>query len=230
MDLEKYKQRREELRQTQPQYRHLCQQCMQPSFSCYCSLVQRFDPKIKFVILLHPIERRRRIATGRMAYLCLENSELIIGQDYTKNDQVNKILSDSRYQPFVLYPGGSSINITETSTLEKANIFCSDKIHVVFVIDGTWATARKTMRLSQNLNKLPRVCFTPPYQSQFRVRKQPREECVSTIEAIHHFIDLLDVKVPHKNLLYVFNKMVEKQIEFMGDVRDKRRRGRLAST
>lgn len=230
MNLEKYKQRREELQQAEPRYRVLCQQCMQPSFSCYCSLVQKFDPKVKFVILIHPIERRRRIATGRMAHLCLENSELITGQDYTYDQQVNKILTDSRYQAFVLYPGRNSVNLTEVSTTEKTKIFSPKKIPVVFVIDGTWNTARKTMRLSRNLNQLPRVCFTPPYQSQFRLRKQPRKECVSTIEAIHHFIELLNTEGSHKNLLYVFDKMVEKQIEFMGEVRDKRRRGRGTST
>lgn len=224
MNVEQYKQRREELKRLEPQFRNLCKQCLQPGFSCYCSIVSKFDPKVKFVILIHPIERRRRIATGRMAHLCLENSELIIGLDYTEDVRVNKILKDPQYQAFVLYPGRNSLNITDMPSIEKSKIFSKEKTPVIFVIDGTWNTARKTMRLSQNLNQLPRVCFTPPYQSQFRLRKQPRKECVSTIEAIHHFIDLLDINVDHKNLIYVFDKMVEKQLELRGEVHHKRSR------
>ncbi len=227
MNLEKYKQQRKAYLLAQPSYRNLCQQCLQPSFSCYCSLIIKFDPKIKFVILIHPIERRRRIATGRMAHLCLENSELIIGEDYTSAFRVNEILNDPQYQPFVLYPGRSSLNLTDASIGEKSAIFIADKTPVVFVIDGTWNTARKTMRLSQNLNQLPRLCFTPPYQSRFRLRKQPRSECVSTIEAIHHFIDLLNVDVPHKNLIDTFDQMVAKQIELRGETHRKRCRNKI---
>ena len=37
---------------------------MQPEFGCYCRHIKKFDPKIKFIILIHPIELKRRIATA----------------------------------------------------------------------------------------------------------------------------------------------------------------------
>ena len=222
MDLENFNRRREALLQDAPQYRNLCIQCLQPEFSCYCCHIQKFDPKIKFVILIHPIEMKRRIATGRMSHLCLENSELIMGQDYSNNHQVNKILNNPAYQASVLYPGPTALNLSEVENEKKFNYFPAGKTPVVFVIDGTWATARKTMHQSRNLKSLPRICFTPPHQSQFRVRKQPRVDCYSTIEAIHQIIELLgsregfDVATKkHEALLYVFNKMVERQLEFI---------------
>lgn len=231
MNIETFKQRREALREAQPQYRNLCKQCLQPGFSCYCHHIQKFDPKIKFMILIDPIEMRRRIATGRMSHLCLENSELIMGRDYTHNNQVNEILNNPGYQPAVLYPGPLSKNITKLSTEEKSGLFGSKKTPLIFVIDGTWATARKTMSLSQNLKRLPRICFTPKQASQFRVRKQPKVECVSTIEAIHQLIDLLGdrpgfnlANKQHEHLLYVFNKMVERQLEFVPSTYQYRRR------
>ena len=98
---------------------------------------------------------------------------------------------------------------------------------MVFVIDGTWATARKTMRLSQNLHALPRVCFTPPARSNFQVRKQPKAECYSTIEAVHHTIELLGPAAgfdllarKHDSLLRVFSVMVNRQIAFLKDAFD----------
>jgi DTW domain-containing protein len=188
LNREKYLLQRQKLQASLPQYRCICPQCQQPDFGCYCHFVQKFDPKIKFVILIHPIEVKRRIATGRMSWLCLQNAELIAGQDYSKNKKVLDILEEPESEKFILYPGVRSLNLSELENQRRAEIAKPHKNLTVFVIDGTWATARKTMRLSQNLKDLPRLCFTPPSPSQFRVRKQPSPECYSTLEAIHQTI------------------------------------------
>jgi DTW domain-containing protein YfiP len=195
---------------------------MQPHYSCYCEHIRRFDPNMKFVILIHPIEMKRRIATGRMSHLSLEDSNLIMGHDYSENKRVNEILADSRFHPVVLYPGPTSVNLTYLEAREREDLFPQDKRLAVFVIDGTWGTARQMMNRSQNLKTLPRISFSPPAPSNFRVRKQPRPGCYSTIEAIHHTIELLgqgrgfptETRI-HDHLLHVFARMVERQLEFV---------------
>ncbi len=183
---------------------------------------------------MHPIERRRRIATGRMSHLCLADSEVIVGQTFAEDGRLNEILHNPQYNCVVLYPGNQAIDISEAGAHSnsksnagsevKQSLFLEGKKTVVIVIDGTWATAKKMMNQSPNLKKLKRICFTPPGPSRFRVRKQPRAECYSTIEAIHYTIELVgeyagfNVKSKaHNDLLYVFDKMVERQIEFMND-------------
>lgn len=223
MNKQNYLVQRSERQQAEAKFRNLCTTCLQPEFGCYCSEVQKIDSKIKFVILIHPIEHKRRIATGRMSHLCLENSELITGQDYTQNSRVNEILADSSHSHRILYPGKKSLNLSEVRVSSGIpSIFEAGKSPVVFVIDGTWATAVKTLRQSQNLWDVPQICFTPTQLSQFRVRKQPAKECVSTIEAIHQTIELLGGTVgfpveqrQHDKLLHVFNYMVERQLEFI---------------
>ncbi len=222
MKVEDYLQKRKLLLEAGPQYRHLCLTCRQPEFSCFCSHVQRFDPKIKFMILIHPIEFRRRIATGRMSHLCMENSQLITGQNYSENEEVNDVLRDPKNYCVNLYPGPNSMDLTCKTTEERKNLFPADKRLVIFVIDGTWATARKMVYQSKNLYALPRICFTPPSPSNFRVRKQPAPSCYSTVEAIHHTLELLGpgqgfnlASHDHHKLLKVFDKMVEKQLEFI---------------
>ena len=78
------------------------------------------------------------------------------------------------------------------------------------------------MRQSQNLLNLPRICFSPEKPSNFRVRKQPHASCYSTLEAIHHTIELIgaakgfDVASrKHDRLLHVFDSMVELQLDFI---------------
>ena len=222
MNLQDYLEQKKRHSEAAPTYRSLCTACLQPSFSCYCSEIQRFDPKIDFVILIHPIEVKRRIATGRMSYLCLENSYLIKGQDYTEDETVNRLLRDPTRECMILYPGKTSVNLTERSSAEQKALFNPNKRLTLFVVDGTWATAKKITRQSKNLLNLPRICFTPEKPSTFRVRKQPNSACYSTLEAIHHVIDLIgeakgfDVSSrAHDNLRHVFDTMVERQLGFM---------------
>lgn len=222
MNLNDYLAMRRRLSEQAPQVRAVCHTCRQSRFNCYCGHVQRFDPKMTFAILIHPVEVQRRIATGRMSHLCLENSHLIEGEDFSGDDFVNKLISDPAYQCVMLYPGQGSTNLSELSDAERSVPFAHDKKLVVFVIDGTWATARKMVRASRNLAALPRVCFSLEQPSSFRVRKQPAAGCYSTIEAIHQVIELLGplyhypiASRQHDNLLAVFDKMVEQQLQFV---------------
>lgn len=221
MDVQRYLENRQKQIEQTPKYRVLCYKCVQPDYSCYCADLKPFDPKISFVILIHPIEVQRRIATGRMSHLCLKDSHLIMGQDYSDNGQVNRLLQDPSYESVVLYPGVRSKNLSHLNGIQRQQVFDSNKKLRIFVIDGTWNTARSMMNQSQNLKDLPRICFDPPGPSNFRVRKQPREGCYSTIEAIHHTIELigesqgfaLETKA-HNNLIEVFTKMIDQQVEF----------------
>lgn len=220
MNLATFKQKRLEALSSLPVFRQICGHCRQPDFSCFCRWLKPFDPNIDFIILTHPIEHQRRIATGRMSHLSLKNSQMIVGHNYTGNQALDRVLQDSNRHCVMLYPGRLSQNLTPLSHAERRGLFPSNKRLTILVVDGTWSTARKMVHLSQNLRSVPRICFTPPAPSNFRVRQQPRAECYSTIEAIHHSLDLLgpafgldELNRPHDALLKVFDNMVNRQLE-----------------
>ncbi|MNK15799.1 DTW domain protein [compost metagenome] len=222
MNVSDYLKRREQISAHEPQYRDLCTSCLQPDYGCYCSAIEKFNPQIEFVILIHPIEVKRRIATGRMSHLCLENSHLIKGEDYSENAKVNELLSDPAFYSMILYPGFQSTDLTPLTAQERQSLFPQDKKIRLFVIDGTWASAKKMMRKSRNLHSLPKICFSPSKPSGFKVRKQPHENCFSTIEAIHEVIELAGAACgydvasrKHDNLLAVFGKMVDRQLAYV---------------
>lgn len=199
--------------------RGLCLKCLRPPLTCYCELIQPFDPKIKFVILIHGREVQNRIATGRISHLLLEKSELIAGYDYSHNRIVNDLIAQNPHS-YVLYPGSHSLNLSEAHSNDLNAQFRSPQEIQIFVIDGTWTTARKTMQRSENLQRLPQICFQPKHPSRFRLRKQPAENCFSTVEAIHQTIELLapfrnfSLEVgEHHRLIQVFDHMVEQQLE-----------------
>ena len=198
--------------------RAFCWNCRQTAAGCYCGKIRSFDPMIDFVVLIHKIEARRRIATGRMSHLLLQNSHLIEGDRFDADERVNILLRDPNFHAVVLYPGPASIDVSKLSSVEQKYIVPDGRRLLVFVIDGTWATARRTMRLSSNLATLPRISFSPTRESQVKVRKQPAAYCLSTLEAIHHTVELLgesrgfDVASrAHDHMLDIFSFMVEKQ-------------------
>lgn len=221
-----YQRKKAEILAQAPKYRKLCDRCLQPDFSCYCKDVQPLFCPINFVVLIHPIEAKRRIATGRMSHLCLSGSHLIKGQDFTNHPQVDALISDPDYHSVILYPGKHSTNVSLIARESRQDLFPKNKKLRVFVIDGTWATARRMVRQSVNIDSLPRIGFTPTQPSNFRVRKQPDTHCYSTIEAIHHTIELLGPSQgfnldgrPHDHLLQIFNGMVERQLSFLTEVK-----------
>jgi len=235
MNLESYLEvKRKRLLEPPPRrMRRLCFTCLQPTMACYCTHVRRFDPRMKFVILIHRLEVRRRIATGRLSHLCLKNSELMMGYDYSRHQRLTEIVSDPKHFPVVLFPGPRSADLSAMKPSERATVFPKDKTPVVIVIDGTWNTAKKMLRRSSNLRDLPRICFTPDRPSNFRVRKQPKPGCFSTVEAIHQTIEMLgpargfDIeRGEHHNLLHVFDTMVEQQLSYVELSRTTNRRSR----
>lgn len=229
MNVQTYLEMKKRLENGAPTTRSLCLACLQPDFGCYCRHLKPFDPKIKFVILMHPLERKRRIATGRMSHLSLEGSALVVGSEFNDDPQVNSVLADPSLYPVILYPGSQSLDLSAISPVEISTVFPEGKRLAIFVVDGTWATAGKMLNRSENLKKLPRVCFVPKAPSRFRVRKQPAEGCFSTIEAIHQTIELVSpacgfslASRQHDALLYVFDKLVERQLEFIRQRRSSR--------
>lgn len=136
------------------------------------------------------------------------------------NAQVNALIDDPANHCVMLYPGLRSKNLSMMSPGARTEEFKSNKNLTIFVIDGTWATAKKMVRQSTNLARLDKICFSPEKPSNFRVRKQPHPLYYSTIEAIHQTIELIGdsqgfkaASREHDNLLRVFDGMVERQLE-----------------
>jgi DTW domain-containing protein YfiP len=204
-------------------YRAWCHCCRRPHSACYCSLIEPFESDPRFVIMTQPREAKHRLGTGRMAHLCLRNSVLLEGVDFSKNETVNRELQSPSAFSVLLYPSKNSLNLSRQTPAERASLVPADRKLVVFVLDGTWKTVRKMLRLSHNLASLPAICFEPPSPSTYRIRRQPNPHCYSTLEAIHHVLDLFSPsgneasrsRQPHENLLTVFNSVIDRQLANM---------------
>ena len=197
--------------------REECYVCYRAKKNCLCDSIKPFSTRMRFVILMHAKEdRKQKTGTARLAKMCLTNSELLVGTDFTHNERVNSLLRDPSYSPFVLYPGPKAVNF---KTLGNDHL-PGGKTLLIFVVDGTWACARRLLNKSRNIRAVPRLSFSRSYISQFAIKKQPREHCVSTIEAIRYLCEEAEeagyenLNVQSETLMVVFKKLVDTQINY----------------
>ena len=191
---------------------------MRPSSTCICKHISPFQTKTRFIILMHPKEyKKEKNGTGHMTKLQLENSEIIVGVDFTKNNRVNEILIKEESCSFLLYPGKDNFNLSKRKSSE-INSFMGNNPYI-FLLDGTWPCASKMLKLSKNLQKLKRVSFDNKIKSKFIIKQQPESLCLSTIESVYTVLNLLKEgnieQCETKGFLIPFEKMIEYQIEYI---------------
>jgi len=193
-----------------------CYKCMRPSSSCICKYITPIHTNTRFTILMHPKEyKKEKNGTGHMTNLQLQNAEIIVGVDFTKDSRVNEILTNAQGASFLLYPGKDNFNLS-TSNASKVGSFLGTNPHI-FILDGTWPCVRKMLKLSKNLQKLKRVSFDNKIKSQFIIKQQPESLCLSTIESVYTVLNLLKQanveQCDTTNFLLPFEKMIEYQVE-----------------
>jgi DTW domain-containing protein YfiP len=217
IDLQQYLSRRSSRSAELPIARVYCSQCKKPTITCYCHHLRPFVSDPEFIILMHPNESKRSIASGRMASLCLRNAVILEGIDFSEDEKLNAILEDPMRRSLLLFPGTWAINLSLQTPAERESMFPRDERLAVIVLDGTWDEAKSIKHRSRNLATLQMISFTPPIPSRFKqVRKQPASYCFSTIESIEHIIKLFDRcdDSLSDNLIEVFETMVQQQIKF----------------
>jgi DTW domain-containing protein YfiP len=208
--------------------RETCWKCAQRIEMCLCEHITKFATNTHFVFLVHPMEfKKEKIGTGRMTHTSLPNSSFLMGIDFTQDKQVNAYLNDPNNFCMILWPGVSSIEIPKIKDLQESK----NKKLVVFILDGTWACARKMYLQSPNLQKLQKISITPTAPSIFVIKQQPNSLCLSTMEAVLYVLkDLEKINIENKQnweeILKPFKFMVQRQIEISNDPSRKSYRGR----
>jgi DTW domain-containing protein YfiP len=176
--------------------------------------------RTKFVFLMHPKEyKQEKAATGRLTHLCLANSELHVGVEFDRDETVQALLNDPRHFPVLLYPGETARNLSQ-GALRGDEI--GGRQLVVLLLDGTWSCARKMLKLSPSLQRLPRIMFTATDHSRYVIKQQPQPGCLSTLEATHELLlaleqSGLDRYAQPEQLLGLFDRMQRFQIECATD-------------
>ncbi|WP_064605286.1 tRNA-uridine aminocarboxypropyltransferase [Photobacterium sp. J15] len=189
-----------------------CEQCGKAKKACICSWIEVIDAKTELLILQHPSEVKRAIGTARILTLSLPNAKLFVGEDFSAHHELNLLLNDPVRDVYLIYPGEGAIPVSQLTD----SVVAKEKIRTLILLDGTWKKAYKMWQLSDNLHRLPTVSLDNVEQGNYRIRKSPKEQGVSTVEAGYLALSALEGDSnKFEPLLNVFNRMIEYQIRQM---------------
>jgi DTW domain-containing protein YfiP len=193
--------------------RAVCYRCFRPSGLCLCPSIPRVDNRTPILIVQHPRERTHPFGTVRLLELGLCRSEVLVDYDSRLRGPGGLALPAGAG---LLYPHESAQDITRLAPAERPS--------TLVVIDGTWHQARTLYRDIPALAALPHYTLPGHHRSDFKIRRQPREYCLSTLEAIVFALQALEPDTADlSRLLDCFRGMVDVQASMAKPLGGRRR-------
>lgn len=148
------------------------------------------------------------MGTARILTLSLPNSYYFEGEDFSQHSELNQLICDPQVRHFVLYPGEGSVEAQASMSHSE------EKIRVI-LLDGTWKKAFKMWQLSTNLHDLPLLRLPSELKGNYRIRKAPSDNALSTVEAGYYILSILQPEQDFSPLIDAFEKMIQFQIDQM---------------
>lgn len=184
--------------------RDVCYTCFKAASSCICDGIVPVNNRTRIVIVQHKCERLHPIGTARIASLGLQNMDLRI----VRPDKEGKFtfVLDEMKSPGLLFPGPGATDLAAIPEEQRPG--------ELVLLDGTWGDVRKLYKHNPWLETLPRYSLHPEVPSRYRIRREPNDQSISTIEAIVQSLGILEPETPGvQTLIHVFENMIDHQIE-----------------
>lgn len=185
-----------------PDRRSKCEKCKRPEIVCWCPSLPSppLDIASSIVILQHPAEEKRSLRTALMLQLGLMPGKCVVykGKRFPspKNHKdLEKILSSPN--SLLLYPSKESVPI-EHIKLQHEPGCCA---HTLVLIDGTWPQAKAIYASSPVLHRMRQVKLIAAGNSDYIIRTQPTDGCLSTLETAAQSLAILEDRPELKRLL-----------------------------
>jgi DTW domain-containing protein YfiP len=164
--------------------------------------VEPIDNRLFVLVLQHPQEKREVLATAAATCAALRQSALVVGLSWPNLSRALGRLADAT-QWAALYLGsarpGSFGLEREIIMLDREGMPAADQdamlrgLEGIVLLDGSWSEAKTLWWRNPWLLRLRRLVLNPRHRSRFgRVRREPRREALSTLEAAALLLRHLD--------------------------------------
>ena len=160
------------------------------------------DNRIFVLILQHPQEKKEPLATAAATRAALSRAELVVGLSWPNLSRALGRAADPKRWA-VLYLGSARParlgHDREVIALDRRGEPAPDQeamlrgLDGVVLLDGTWKEAKTLWWRNPWLLKLRRLVLNPQNPSRYgRIRREPRREALSTLEAAALLLKHLD--------------------------------------
>jgi DTW domain-containing protein YfiP len=151
------------------------------------------DNRVFVLILQHPQERRELLSTAPLVPETLVRSKLAVGLSWPGLARALGAPEEPRRWAVLhlgAVPTEPSAERRELSVLDRHGEPVADPstilagLHGIVLLDGTWSQAKTLWWRNPWLLKLHRIVLDPPRPARLgQLRREPRREALSTIEA-----------------------------------------------
>ena len=185
-----------------------CPRCSMHGSLCICSLIPRLATRTRLVLVIHRYEYRKPTNTGRLAAECLVGSRVLVRGDEARPQDSFDFHPGTR--PLLLFPHEGALDLHELAG--------SKEPITLIVPDGTWRQASKVRQRVRGLDAVPCATLPPGAPSRYRLRFEPHDRGLATIEAIARAFGILEGRHVEEALLAVFGAMVERTLWARGAI------------
>ncbi len=158
--------------------------------SCYCECHNHLalSSDLKGLLLTHACEPAKLSNTGRLVMDRLEGLDYEIWQ---RKKTIKSLLKacEKGFKPILLHPEPSPDDELDIRVLLQD----SEAVKCVYwvVLDSTWQQSRKMLRLSPQLQSLPRMSLAVDTLSEYDLRRNQQAGNISTAECFIHLLSKL---------------------------------------
>lgn len=210
-----------------------CPRCRKPAPLCDCGPIAAVDNRLALLILQHPQEQDEALGTARLATLHLRNAVLRVGLSWPSLAKALGRPADPRAwavlylgsaRPADIAPGRDVIAVDRKGAALPDQDAALAGIEGVIVLDGTWSQAKALWWRNPWMLKARRVVLGPRRPSRYgRLRREPRREGLSTIEAAGLLLARLEDRPEIETTLVAgFERMLECYRKSLADPGDDR--------
>lgn len=198
-----------------------CPRCGKPSTLCVCAEIAPIDNRIAVLILQHPQEQDAALGTARLTRLSFKQATLKIGLSWPSLAKVlGRPVEPRRWA--VLYLGSARASQIghgrEVIAVDRKGAALPEQeaalteIEGVILLDGSWSQAKALWWRNAWLLKCRRIVLAPLRPSRFgKLRREPRREGLSTIEAAALLVSRLEARPEIETTLgATFAKLLER--------------------
>ncbi len=180
-----------------------CYCCDKPQSMCVCSYLRPIPNAVGVHILQHRREHRHALGTARLLRLGLASVHI----------HVLDLQGKGGVSTPVALPEGAGLLYPSADARDLATLSEDERPDHLVVIDGTWAHANRIYRDNPWISDLPHYGLSPSEGSRYRIRTEPRPECLSTVESVVAALRCLQPDLNGTEMLdSAFDRMIDAQI------------------
>lgn len=189
--------------QRRASHHNRCLNCRINNYFCVCKDLTPIKTSTNVSLIVHVSELKLTSNSAQFVEKILpDTTKIFIRGRINETFSADPILERS-CRPLFLFPDEDSLELNEEFTKTYPGPY-----HLI-IPDGNWTQAKKVKAREEKFNHIPTVKLPPHLIAEYKLRKAPRPEWVSTYEAAAYALGVLDGKDVQEHMLTFFRKWVE---------------------